>query len=408
MRARGVDRRSVVGVAGAAIAGVAAGMAASTEPAMAAAGSASRPLRITVAAKDAPAYIRSEANYVCDGVDDQAQINAAIAEATTGPISGSSERALNAVELSGGEFYCSGSVLLRSGVDVMGAGPFATVLRAVGLTTGTGAGSRVGLVKLLDTNTHGCGIHGVTLNGGGTGGGTCDGLVYSNNGTSNPTGYPYTSPDPYCYAYDLFVRGFRTAGVNGAGRNGLYAETDMRGTMFHSSTVRDCSGDGVVLNGTPDSHVDRIHVGGCDGYGINIASGNNKVTNCKAFYCDTAGMRLTGNRGTFACLEVQDSVVGFDIGGNPCVVTGITADTCRDDGIIIRSTGVSLDGFQVFVRGGGRYASGLRGLSFVGSPAEVTVVGRVGTANIGTKISGAPGANSFARVAGGSLYSVAG
>lgn len=408
MRERGIDRRSVVGAAGAAIAGAAAGMATPTQAATASVGAVSRPLRITVAAKDAPDYIRAEANYVCDGVDDQVQINAAIAEASTGPITGSSERALNAVELSGGMFYCSGSVLLRSAVDVIGAGPFASVLRAVNLTTATGAGGRVGLVKLLDTNTHGCGIHGVTLDGGGSGGGTCDALVYSNNGSSNPTGYPYTSPDPYCYAYNLFVRGFRTPGVNGQGRNGLYAEMDMRGTMFHSSNVRDCSGDGVVLNGTPDSHVDRIHVGGCDGYGFNIASGNNKVTNCKAFYCDTAGMRLSGNRGTFTCLEAQDSVVGFDIGGSPCVVSGITADTNQNDGIIIRGTGVSLDGFQVFVRGGGRFATQARGLTFVNSPAELTVVGRVALANITTKISGTPGANSFIRVAGGSLYSVAG
>ena len=401
-----MDRRAMVGAAGAALAGVAAGIAAQPKAASATPGVGSRPMRITVASKDAPAYIRAEANYVCTGTNDQNTINAAIAEAATGPIAGSSERALNAVELSGGQYNCSGSVLLRSGVDVLGAGPFASILRAVNLTAASGAGTRVGLVKLFDLNTHGCGIHGMTLEGGGAGGGTCDGLVYCNDTGSNPSGYPYTSPDPYCYAHDLYVRGFKGAGVGGAGRNGLYAEADMRGTYFHSSTVRDCSGDGVVLNGTPDSHVDRIHVGGCDGYGININSGNNKVTNCKAFYCETGGMRLSGNRGTFSCLEVQDSVVGFDIGGTPCVVSAITADTNRDDGIIVRGTGVSLDGFQVFVRGGGRYASQLRGLTFTGAPAEVTVMGRVVTASIGTKVSGAPGANSFVRVAGGALYSV--
>jgi Right handed beta helix region len=397
-----MDRRVALGAA-AALATVA--VPATATPAMASPGTGSRPMRITVAAKDAPAYIKAEANYVCTGTNDQTTINAAIAEAATGPIAGSSERALNAVELSGGYFYCSGAILLRSGVDVMGAGPFASVLRAVNLTAATGAGSRVGLVKLYDINTHGCGIHGFTLDGYGTNGGTCDGLVYSNNGTANPTGYPFTSPDPYCYAYDLFVRGFRTPGVNGAGRNGLYAETDMRGTYFHSSIVRDCSGDGVVLNGTPDSHVDRVHVGGCDGYGINISSGNNKVTNCKAFYCDTAGMRLSGNRGTFTCLEVQDSVVGFDIGGVPCVAAGLTADTCRDDGIIIRGTGMSLDGFQIFVRGGGRYGTQARGLTFINAPGEVTAVGRVATANITTKVSGSPGTGSFVRVAGGTMYS---
>jgi hypothetical protein len=397
------DRRRVVG---AALAGVAAGVAAVPSPAAAGVGVGSRPLRITVAAKDAPAYIKAEANYVCTGTNDQVAINAAITEAATGPVAGSSERALNAVELSGGQFYCSGSILLRSGVDVMGAGPFASVLRAVNLNAATGAGPRVGLVKLFDLNTHGCGLHGFTLDGGGTGGGTCDALVYANDSAANPTGYPYTSPDPCCYAYDLFVRGFRTPGVGGAGRNGLYAETDMRGTFFHSSTVRDCSGDGVVLNGTPDSHVDRLHIGGIDGYGINVNSGNNKVTNSKAYYCNIAGMRFSGSRGTFTCIEVQDSVVGFDISGTPCVIAGLTADTCRDDGIIVRGTGLSLDGFQVFLRGGGRYPSQLRGVTFTGSPAEVTAIGRVATSGVTTKVSGAPGANSFVRIAGGAMYSV--
>ncbi|WP_117212236.1 right-handed parallel beta-helix repeat-containing protein [Allorhizocola rhizosphaerae] len=398
-----INRRLV----GAALVGAAAGVATGAGAAQAGPGVGSRPLRITVAAKDAPAYIKAEANYVCTGTNDQNTINAAIAEAATGPVAGSSERALNAVELSGGQYYCSGSILLQSGVDVAGAGMFASVLRAVGLTAVSGAGARVGLVKLFDTNTHGCGLHGFTLEGGGTAGGTCDGLVYSNDGASNPSGYPYTSPDPDCYAYDLFVRGFRTPGVDGAGRNGLYAETDMRGTLLHTCQVRDCSGDGIVLGGTPDSHIDRVHIGGCDGYGINVASGNNKVTNSKAYYCNIAGMRLAGSRGTFSCLEVQDSVVGFDISGTPCVAAALTADTCRDDGIILRSsTGVSLDGFQVLCRANGRYASQLRGVSFMGSPAECTIVGRVATANIGTKVLNAPGPNSFVRIAGGAMYAV--
>jgi hypothetical protein len=137
-----------------------------------------------------------------------------------------------------------------------------------------------------------------------------------------------------------------------------------------------------------------------------VASGNNKVTNCKAYYCNVAGMRFTGSRGTFTCLEVQDSLVGFDISATPAVIAGLTADTCQNDGIIIRATGLSLDGFQVFLRANGRYPSQLRGVTFTGAPAEVTVIGRVGTSGITTKVSGAPGANSFVRIAGGAMTSV--
>lgn len=400
-----VDRRSVVGVAGAALTGVATGALAGASRASAAPGVASRPLRITVAAKDAPAYVKDNANYVCTGTNDHLVINQAITEAATGPVAGSSQRALNAVELSGGEYNCSGAVLLRSGVDVAGAGPYASVLRAVNITTATGAGPSVGLVKLYDLNTHGCGIHGFTLEGNGAGGGTCDALVYASDTASNPSGYPNTSPDPDCYAYDLFVQGFRTPGVGGAGRNGLHLATDMRGTLLHTCQVRSCSGDGVLLSNTPDSHVDRIHVGGIDGWGFNIDGGNNKVTNSKAYYCGLGGMRLHGSRGTFTCLEVQDSVVGVDIGAT-CTLSGVTVDTCQNDGIVVRSTGVSLQAFQVLWRSGARYPSQARGVSFVGSPSEVTAIGRVGTNGIGTKVSGAPGVNSYVRIAGGSLYSV--
>jgi hypothetical protein len=45
-------------------------------------------------------------------------------------------------------------------------------------------------------------------------------------------------------------------------------------------------------------------------------------------------------------------------------------------------------------------------VTFTGSPAEITAIGRVGTNGITTKVSGAPGANSFVRIAGGAMYSV--
>jgi hypothetical protein len=116
-------------------------------------------------------------------------------------------------------------------------------------------------------------------------------------------------------------------------------------------------------------------------------------------------MRLNGGRSTYTCLEAQDCVVGFDIGA-ACAISGLTADTSQNDGIIIRTTGVSLQAFQVLWRPSARYPSQARGITFVNSPAETTAIGRVNTNGITTKVSGSPGANSFTRIAGGPMSSV--
>ncbi|GAA3290685.1 hypothetical protein Dvina_19145 [Dactylosporangium vinaceum] len=407
-----VNRRTILTGAAVVGAGVAAaGMVLRAGEASADVGAASRPTRITVASKDAPAYIREGANYVCTGTNDQDKINAAIAEAATGDASGNSRGALNAVELSGGQFYCSGSILLRSGIDVQGAGPFATVLVAVNLTAASGAGTRVGLVKLADINVHGAGIHDLTLEGGNASGGTCDALVFTGDPDHDPTGYPDSSPDPCCYAYNLFVVNFRSAGVGGAGRSGLVAEKDSRGTFFHSSTVRKISGDAVLMD-SPDSHIDRMHIGGVDGNGVHILGGNVKVTNTKAYYCNTAGFAVEGDRSTLSAVEVQDSAVGFDISASPVVISSATADSCSADGIIVRANGVNLNGFQVFVRAKGRYQDQTpmqaRGVTFRNTPIELNITGRVATANIGTKVTGSVGSGSYVRITGGSSIFSAG
>lgn len=81
-----------------------------------------------VAASNAPARIKSMANYVCDGVDDHVQIQAAIDACLTYPAGGE-------VVLSNGTFNCGGSIVVRGALTIRGAGVYSTFIYMRGSTS---------------------------------------------------------------------------------------------------------------------------------------------------------------------------------------------------------------------------------------------------------------------------------
>jgi hypothetical protein len=86
----------------------------------------------------------------------------------------------------------------------------------------------------------------------------------------------------------------------------------------------------------------------------------------------------------------------------------LTADTCRDDGIRVANNRIVLNGFQIFVRSGGRYATQLRGLTFAAGVTRGQITGVINPSNITTPRSGSMTAPAFVRVDDGGpvLYSV--
>lgn len=76
-----------------------------------------------VAASDAPAHVKAQADYVCDGTADQTEINAAITAANTA--------GGGVVSLSVGTFTQSGRIELLSNVHLKGQGVGATIIKLV-------------------------------------------------------------------------------------------------------------------------------------------------------------------------------------------------------------------------------------------------------------------------------------
>jgi hypothetical protein len=76
------------------------------------------PATLTVAASDSTELSKNQADYVCDGVDDQAEIQAALAALPEG----------GTVALTEGTFNCAGVIAPAGGTTLSGQGPEATFL----------------------------------------------------------------------------------------------------------------------------------------------------------------------------------------------------------------------------------------------------------------------------------------
>jgi hypothetical protein len=353
---------------------------------------------ILVASKDATAAVKAAADYVCDGTADQTEINLAISDAAAlvGYNAGMPAGAQQAgkVLLTGGRFNISGAILMRTAVWLAGSG-WLTELRAVTCND-------AGVITLNAPNDHLCRVSDLWLNGNFSSGGTCNAIDFDMSSSGVTTGYPDTNPDSYHMIHDLYVGGF-----TGGTRHGVYLHASTtannRGNMIYNLQMRNFSGNGIYLSASSDSFIQNCHVGTVTGTGIYVNTGNTKVNNCKTFYCDTYGFYFASGRGAVVGCESQDNAIGFMFDGSPYVASGIVCDTSLTCGIQVSSSQLQLNGFDVFLRSGGRYATQTQGLFFDAAYSDCTVVGFVNPSGITTPISGslASASRNFMRVSDG-------
>lgn len=358
-----------------------------------------RPVFVQVISSEAPSWMKDGADssgttgaWLCDGIADQLQINGAV-QAATG--SGNPGR----VQLSGGAFNCNDSVLIDSAVDFTGCG-WNTRLKAVSITSSAaGFGSGVGLIKANAVTSHAYHIRDMFLDGNFAAGGSCSGIWLTSSNTSNDAStFPDTNPDPDVSISNLLMTNF----AGSASRNGIVMDTDMRGSMISNMQMRNFTGHGIWFVSSPDSHINMVHMGTVTGNGYYIQGGNVKLTQCKAFYCDDAGFRITSGRGSLSACESQDNNIGAVFASEPAVCTSFVVDTAQSDGIILSSSGYSLIGCQIFNRGNGRYTTTARGLTFSATLSDMMVLADVSPANITTPLSNGAGitagSRNFARI----------
>lgn len=354
---------------------------------------------ILVASSDMPTIIKNAADYVCDGTADQVEINAAITAAVAA--AGSRGHVL----LTGGRFNISGSILMRTGVWLSGAGRF-TELKATGLSAVTGSGDQVAVVKLFDVNTHLTEISNLWIQGNSSSGGTGHGICYesSSSGDSH-SAYPDSNPDPDHGIRDLFISNFSNSPL----RHGIYLRTDLRGSMVGNLQMRGFGGCGIFLESAPDCHFFNIHLGTCGDTGFKVATGNAKFSNCKAFYCDQWGFDVSSGRGQLTGCESQDNANGVRLTGASYSVTGMIIDTSETTGLHIGANSLNVTGLTVLNRGNGRYPTTATGILFSGSPSNCHVQGIVTASNVTTKVAGTYTAGTnFVRISDGSTLIVQG
>lgn len=359
---------------------------------------------IIVASSEAPSAVKTAAHYTCDGTDDEVQINAAMLDASALTAHGGTAGAEQAgtVLLTGGRFNIgSDPIKMRTGCQLQGMGRL-TELRAVGLTTAaddSGSGTGTAIIKLNDATVHNCTVRDLYLQGNAASGGDGHGIHFASTSGADRTAYPNSNPDPYIHIDNLYIEGF----TGSANRHGIWMDTDLRGSIITKCELRNFTGHGIYIDGTPDSNIVDCHVGGAAGTGFYIAGGNVKLSSCKSFYCDTNGFYISSGRGNLVGCESQDNAVGFRITGSPVTFAGVVADTHRDDAIIINASRTVIAGLNIFQRASGRYATCTRGLTWTGTPTDCSVVGVVNPTDITSATSGtATGARNFVRVSNGS------
>ncbi len=358
---------------------------------------------ITVASTDAPTAVQNSADYVCDGVDDEVQINNALEAAAAlstrdGPAAGTQR---GTVELSGGRFEIDAPILMRTGTRLTGQG-YLTELRANNITSSSGAGSNVAMIKLYDTGTHLVEVDHMWLNGDWAGGGsTCHGIAFETGSGTHST-YPDTNPDANIRIHSMYIYAFTTGT-----RHGIFLDDDMRGSDISNIQMRSISGNGIYLLGSPDSRIAQVHIGTVTGSGIVIAGGNCELTNCKTFYCDSWGFSITSGRQALSSCQSQDNANGFDLNSNHITASSLLADThsgtaLRIDGDHVRCSAV------VFHRSGGRYGTGSVGANMVSGSTNCHADIVVDPSSITTEYSGTwTGTANWIRISDGtSLYTV--
>jgi hypothetical protein len=243
------------------------------------------------------------------------------------------------------------------------------------------------MLKLIDANTHSTRVSDIYFNGSDASGGTaCHGIYYSASGGSTGGEPIEASPDAYNCISQVYLQAF-----NGGNRDCINihsTDSRNRGCRMSDIFARNGGRHGICVDGAPDGDLTGFHLGGFDSDGVNINAGNWRISHGKSFYCEGYGFNIGANRITGSVLEAQDCVRGFNLSGTQQDWGQLKSDTCQSDGIVINNAGIQIHGCDVFVRGGGRYATQTNGIRFVGSPNGVIVQGQITPANITNKISG--------------------
>src|SRR6266545_7556103 len=278
-----------------------------------------QPALIVVAAAGAASNIRAIANYVCDGVADQTEINAAITDANAA--------GGGLVQLTEGTYTCNGAVKLRRKVSLAGSQWTATVLAASGTWTAYDAATPGALIEPLDDHVDRATVRDLTLNGNQGGGANVKGF-YAN--INSNTGFVYGDASRWLVE-NLFIYQTRASAFEVKGAY-LREWTGRTIRVFDCGIPGTSTAHGFVLEGQ-DSTWDDCNAGSITGEGFWVTGVNHRLAMCKGWFADLNGFRLTGVRNKLTACESQDNLKnGYALETNDLTLVGCLADSNSYDG----------------------------------------------------------------------------
>lgn len=302
----------------------------------------------------------------------QDAIDAAGAEGT-GPLRGGT------VHLGPGVYPIGGSLFLRTGVTLQGAGP-GTVIR---LLPGVDEPALVVETDLDGTPVANAAIRDLTLDG------ATDqqskgrhGIAFRGNNRGSRT--PYTGSDSFHLVTDVLVAFFGGHGIALAVDPPDGEAAEVRAARIDRAVVWGCAaaaddGDraGILVGGT-DGVLVACDVAAGKGPGYHVTRANNRLDACKAYFNAGPEFLVTGERNQLVGCQAQDGEGdGFVLrGGSNSSLVGCQADSNAGVGFRLDGTRTAaVSGLTAFVRGG-RSSTG-PGVVLEGGAASCLVNGTV-------------------------------
>ncbi len=279
----------------------------------------------------------------------QDAIDAAAAEGT-GPLRGGT------VHLGPGVYPISGSLFLRTGVTLRGAGP-GTVIRLLG---GVDEPALVVEADADGTPTANTAIRDLTLNGAtNTQTKGRHGIAFRGNNRGGRT--PHTGSDSFHLVADVLVAFFGGHGIALAVDPPDGGTAEVRAARILQAVVWNCAaaGDGTdragIYVGGTDGCLVACDVAGGQGPGFHVARANNRLEACKGYFNEGPVFLVTGERNQLVGCQAQDGKGdGFVLeGGANSSLVGCQADSNAGAGFRLDGTRTAVvSGLTAFVRGG--------------------------------------------------------
>jgi hypothetical protein len=345
---------------------------------------------VLVASTDMPTSIRDKADYLCDGTNDEVQINSAISDAAPLQVrnatSAAGAKQFGTVLLTGGRFNIGAPILMCTGVHLMGCGQL-TELRAVSLTSTAGYPTGAGTAAIIKQNAvtdHVMTVSDMWLNLNFASGGSGHGILWSGpGGSGNQDGYPATGSDPTTFIRNVFIDG----GSNAA-RHAIWLTNNLRAGHYQNIWVRDMEGNGLWADSSPDSTLINADFAGC-GTGVRLEGANWRLSSVKTYYSGLSGGNGEGfvigsGRHTITGIESQDDQFGIVLSGIKNNLAGVTVDCAGTTAFEVAANRNSISSFAIYQRSGGRFATTTTGLLFTGTPTDIQMIGWIEKTNGGT------------------------